>query len=83
MQEIIRIVDVFPAPFGPRNPNDSPRAMSKSTPSTATNSPNRFTRPRAVTIGWSVRVDDAPGGAEDGGIDGGGGVTDGGVTGPT
>ena len=40
-QPIIRIVDVLPAPFGPRKPNASPRSTSKSTPSTATSSPNR------------------------------------------
>src|SRR5258707_15212074 len=39
-QPIIRIVDVLPAPLGPRNPNDSPRATSKSTGSTAVKSPN-------------------------------------------
>jgi hypothetical protein len=32
---IIRIVEVFPAPLGPRNPNDSPGATSKSMASTA------------------------------------------------
>ena len=46
-QPIIRIVEVLPAPFGPRNPNDSPGATSKSMPSTAVNSPNRLVRPRA------------------------------------
>jgi hypothetical protein len=46
-QPIIRIVDVLPAPFGPRNPNDSPRATSKSIASTATNSPNFLVSPRA------------------------------------
>ncbi len=40
-------VDVFPAPLGPRNPNDSPGATSKSIPSTAVISPNRLVRPRA------------------------------------
>ena len=29
---IIRMVDDLPAPFGPRNPNDSPRATSRSMP---------------------------------------------------
>ena len=46
---IIRIVDVLPAPLGPRNPNDSPRATSKSTASTAVRSPNFFVRERAST----------------------------------
>src|SRR3984957_10919448 len=57
IHEIIRIVDVLPAPFGPRKPNDSPLAMLKSTPSTATKSPNRFTSPCASTMG----ADAAPG----------------------
>ena len=51
MHEIIRMVDVLPAPLGPRNPNDSPLEMVKSTPSTATKSPKRFTRPCASTMG--------------------------------
>src|SRR5437773_684146 len=46
-QPIIRIVEVLPAPLGPRNPNDSPGATSKSIASTATNSPKRLVRPRA------------------------------------
>src|SRR5665213_588357 len=46
-QPIIRIVELLPAPFGPRKPNASPLATSKSMPSTATRSPKRFTRPRA------------------------------------
>src|SRR4029077_16231111 len=48
---IIRIVDVLPAPFGPRKPNDSPRATSKSTASPATNEPNRLVSPRAWMSG--------------------------------
>src|ERR1700685_4531998 len=51
MHEIIRIVDVLPAPFGPRKPNDSPLAMVKSTPSTATKSPKRLTSPWASNMG--------------------------------
>src|SRR4029453_13196712 len=47
----MRMVDVFPAPFGPRKPNASPRWRSKSISSTATKSPNRFTRPRAWMSG--------------------------------
>src|SRR5438270_4979866 len=38
------IVVVLPAPFGPRKPKTSPAATSKSTPFTASSSPNRFTR---------------------------------------
>src|SRR5687767_12766147 len=39
-QPIIRIVELLPAPFGPRNPNASPAATSKSIESTAVNEPN-------------------------------------------
>ena len=46
-QPIIRIVEVLPAPFGPRKPNNSPGATSKSTASTAVNSPNCLVSPRA------------------------------------
>ena len=45
---IIFIVDVLPAPLGPRNPNASPLAMSKSTASTATNSSNLLVSPRGL-----------------------------------
>src|SRR6476619_5078290 len=51
-QPIMRMVEVFPAPFGPRKPNASPR--SKSIPSTATNSPNRLTRLRAWIRGCAL-----------------------------
>jgi len=37
--EIIFIVVVFPAPFGPRNPKHSRGATSKSMPRTASNVP--------------------------------------------
>jgi hypothetical protein len=53
-QPIMRIVDVFPAPFGPRKPKASPRCRSKSMPSTATKSPKRFTRSRAWMSGWPL-----------------------------
>jgi hypothetical protein len=43
----MRIVELLPAPFGPRNPNASPGATSKSMPSTAVNVPKRFVSPRA------------------------------------
>ena len=49
MHEIIRIVEVFPAPLGPRNPKDSPLAISKLMWSTAKKSPNLFTRSLATT----------------------------------
>src|SRR4051812_16519153 len=44
---IIRIVEILPAPLGPRNPKASPARTSKSMPSTAVNDPNRFVSPRA------------------------------------
>ncbi len=50
MQAIIRIVDVFPAPLGPGNPNTSPRRIWRSAPSTATKSPNAFRSCRARTM---------------------------------
>ena len=46
-QPIIRIAVVLPAPLGPRNPNASPAATSKSMPSTAVMAANRLVRPRA------------------------------------
>src|SRR4249919_2153512 len=49
-QPIIRIVELLPAPFGPRNPNASPCLTSRSMPSTATSSPKRLTSPRAWII---------------------------------
>jgi hypothetical protein len=56
-QPIIRIADVLPAPFGPRNPKASPGATSKSIPSTAVSLPNRFVSPRA----WMSDVSGDPG----------------------
>ena len=46
-QPIIRIVELLPAPFGPRKPNASPCATSKSMRSTAANSPKRLVSARA------------------------------------
>src|ERR1700685_3802833 len=60
MQEIIGMVDVLPAPLGPRKPNDSPLVMVKSTPSTATKSPKRLTSPHASTMGDAVAPSGAP-----------------------
>ena len=42
---IMRIVEVLPAPFGPRNPKASPASTRTSMPSTATKSPNRLVSP--------------------------------------
>src|SRR5205809_453514 len=53
-QPIIRIVELLPAPFGPRKPNASPCCTSKSIPSTATRSSKRLISPRAWTSGSSV-----------------------------
>src|SRR5712691_471588 len=50
-QPIIRIVELLPAPFGPRKPNASPRCTSKSIPSTAVSVPNSLRRPRAWISG--------------------------------
>src|SRR5213592_3290878 len=50
-QPIIRIVELLPAPLGPRKPNASPRCTAKSTPSTATMRSNSLRRPRASIRG--------------------------------
>ena len=52
--EIMRMVLVLPAPFGPRNPKLSPRSMAKPTPLTASKSPKRFTSWRASRMGLDV-----------------------------
>src|SRR5687768_3900157 len=49
VQEIIFMVVVFPAPFGPRKPKHSRSPTSKSTPRTASNSSKRLVTPRATT----------------------------------
>ena len=67
MHEIIRMVDVLPAPFGPRKPNDSPASMVKSTSSTATKSPKRFSRRCASTIGGRRDAPSPPGSGEEAG----------------
>src|SRR5436190_7125912 len=51
---IMRMVELLPAPFGPRKPNASPCCTSKSIASTAVRSPKRLTSPRAWTSGSSV-----------------------------
>src|SRR4026209_2693816 len=47
----IRIVVALPAALGPRHPKISPGFTSSETGSTATKSPNRFTRSTKVTAG--------------------------------
>ena len=61
--QIIEIVVVLPAPFGPSRPYVSPGAISKPTPSTASRSPNRFTRPVQLSIGASGVVEAGRSGA--------------------
>jgi hypothetical protein len=51
----IRMVVVFPAPFGPRKPKISPRRIRRSIESTAVIMPNRFVRPWA-SITMFVRI---------------------------
>ena len=53
----MRIVELLPAPFGPRNPNASPGRISKSMPSTATNEPKRFVSARASMSGTVTAAD--------------------------
>jgi len=54
----IRIVEDFPAPFGPRNPNTSPRPNSKLIPSTARNGGHAF--PGGVRLREALRLDHDP-----------------------
>ena len=54
-QPIMRIVDVLPAPFGPRNPNASPGSTWKSMPSTATKLPKRFADVGTLDEGLGAR----------------------------
>jgi hypothetical protein len=47
----MRIVVVFPAPFGPRKPKTSPGSISNETPETIVLSPIDFESSRATRIG--------------------------------
>ena len=49
-QWIMRMVVVFPAPFGPRKPKHSPSLISNEMPSTAVKPLNFLTRSFAATI---------------------------------
>ena len=51
------MVDVLPAPFGPRNPNASPGSTWKSMPSTATKFPKRLVMRVPWISGAGTRVD--------------------------
>src|SRR2546429_751963 len=44
----------LPAPFSPTTAWISPRATSKSTPSSATVAPNRLVTPSALAAGWLI-----------------------------
>jgi hypothetical protein len=50
VQSMLIVVDL-PAPLGPRNPNTSPVATSKSTPRTASTSSKDLTRPFTAMAG--------------------------------
>jgi hypothetical protein len=45
------MVEVLPAPLGPRNPKTSPRRTSKSISSTAASAPKLLESPRALIKG--------------------------------
>ena len=49
-----RIVVDFPAPFGPRNPNTSPRWTSRSSSNRPRPPPKSFDSPRAAIAGVSL-----------------------------
>ena len=57
----VRTVVVFPAPFGPRNPNTSPWPTSKETSSKATRSPKRLLRLRTDSAGAPLVPPEAAG----------------------
>src|SRR5437763_9842031 len=59
-QPIMRIVELLPAPFGPRKPNASPGSIAKSMPSTATKPAKRFVSAWASMSG-TVTASDASG----------------------
>src|SRR6476660_3344795 len=50
----IERVVVLPAPLGPTRPKNDPRGTSRSTPLTATRSPNRLPSPRMAMAGPSI-----------------------------
>ena len=52
----IRIVVVFPAPFGPSNPKTVPSSTARSTPLTAFTVPNDFVRPSVEMIEFAMRA---------------------------
>ena len=51
MPHSIRMVVVFPEPFGPSSPNTSPRSMRSVSSRTAVTGPKRRVRPRVSTPG--------------------------------
>src|SRR5437762_11194247 len=65
MPAIMRSVVVFPAPFGPRNPNNSPSGTDRSIESTAVNSPYFLVRPlSSIIFGFDVLECDFEGSAD-------------------
>src|SRR5712692_1152690 len=58
---IMRMVELLPAPFGPRKPNASPGWTWSSMPSTAKNDPKRFVRRWPSMSGGTPTPDDATG----------------------
>lgn len=52
--EIMRIVLVLPAPFGPKKPKLSPRSIAKLTPRTAATSPKSLTMSVASSTGLAL-----------------------------
>ena len=50
MLTIIRIVVVFPAPFGPSNPNTRPARTARLSSRTAVNSPKLLLTPSSLTV---------------------------------
>src|SRR5437660_5064754 len=59
-QPIMRMVEVFPAPLGPRNPKASPRPTEKSMLSTAPYEPKRLVRWRPCTRGGACMTATLP-----------------------
>src|SRR6185312_1394393 len=53
---IMRIVELLPAPFGPRKPKASPGRTSRSMPSTAVKAPKRVCKLRALMSGVTAAV---------------------------
>ena len=57
----MRMVVVFPAPFGPRRPKTVPSSTERSTPLTARTSPKDFVRLFVVMIAFAMGAEDIEG----------------------